>query len=77
MVYRRVGIGNLIWYNVSMPTKRTYTDEDFMVAVRESRSWAEVFRKIGIKPTGGNYSLAKQRAINLGVSLSHMTGQSW
>ena len=56
-------------------SKRKYTDDDFIIAVRNSVSIAGTLRKIGLVPEGGNYSLAKTRIRELGLNTSHFTGQ--
>jgi transposase-like protein len=38
-----------------MAKEKNYTDEDLIEAVKNSTSIAEVCRKIGINPAGGNY----------------------
>ena len=51
-----------------------YTEEQFIEAVKSSFSIASVLKKIGIRPTGGNYDVAKRRIERLGVDASHFTG---
>lgn len=60
-----------------MGKRRTYTDQDFSDAVRLSVSYAEVLRRIGLVPAGGNYALAKHRTIEMGLDVSHLKGQAW
>lgn len=57
--------------------RRSYTDQQFIEAVQQSRSIAQVLRKIGIRPAGGNYELAKQRIKELRLDTSHFTGGGW
>ena len=59
-----------------MGRKRTYTDDQFCDAVRTSLSIAQVMNKLGLKPTGGNYTHFKFTANRLGVNFSHFTGQA-
>lgn len=56
---------------------RRYTEKQFITAVRKSRSYAEVCRRLNIVPNGGNYTTVKRGISNLGLNCSHMTGQSW
>jgi hypothetical protein len=58
-------------------TRRSYTDQQFIEAVQQSRSIAQVLRKIGIRPAGGNYELAKQRIKELRLDTSHLVGGGW
>ena len=61
-----------------MPNRnRKYTDDEFIEAVKASRSWNQVFKKLGLKVGGGQYPLFKKRAKELGVDYSHMKGQGW
>lgn len=55
--------------------KRNYSDEEFIVAVKTSFSIREVLRKIGVRPTGGNYDVAKRRIIALKLETEHLTGR--
>lgn len=57
--------------------KRKWTDEDFVVAVRDSLSYAQVLVKLGLKPAGSNYEMVKRKVKELNVSTSHMTGKAW
>lgn len=57
--------------------KNTYTNEEFKKAVEESLSLAEVMRKLGLKPAGGNYTTVNRKIKALGLDTSHFTGQGW
>ena len=57
--------------------KRTWTDEQFIEAVRTSLSYAEVLRKIGLKVAGSNYDTVKRKIAELNLDASHMTGKAW
>lgn len=59
-----------------MGKHRTYTDEQFIEAVKTSMSYRQVLAKLGLKEAGGNYSVMKQRIKNMGLDTSHMTGQA-
>jgi TPP-dependent indolepyruvate ferredoxin oxidoreductase alpha subunit len=56
---------------------RNYSDEEFSAAVRESQSIVGVLRKIGLRPTGGNYQSVHQNIARLNLSADHFTGQLW
>ena len=58
-------------------SKRKWTDEQFIEAVKNSLSYAEVLRKIGLKVTGSNYDTAKRKIAELNLDTSHMTGKVW
>lgn len=57
--------------------KRKWTDEQFIEAVKTSPSYAEVMKKIGLKPAGSNYDTVKRKISELGLDTSHMTGKVW
>ena len=58
-------------------SKRKWTDEQFIEAVKNSLSYAEVLRKIGLKVAGSNYDTVKRKISELSLDTSHMTGQAW
>lgn len=58
-------------------SKRKWTDEQFIEAVKNSFSYAEVIRQIGLKPAGSNYDTVKRKIAELNLDVSHMTGQGW
>jgi len=58
-----------------VPIKRKYTDADFVAAVKNSYSMAQVLRKLDLSVSGGNYKLAKLRIRKLEIDSSHFTGQ--
>ena len=60
-----------------MAKRLRYTDEEFIDAVKSSLSYAEVMRKIGLTPAGGNYDTVKRKIIELNLDSSHMTGKVW
>jgi hypothetical protein len=45
-------------------------------AIESSRSFAEVLRKLGIRP-GGNQERLKKRVEELGLDISHFIGEAW
>ena len=49
----------------------------FAEAVRESTSIAEVCRKLGLAPKGGNYKTVKHHITRLSLPTEHHKGQSW
>tara|TARA_R110002051_G_C8520337_1_gene467870 strand:- start:106 stop:537 length:432 start_codon:yes stop_codon:yes gene_type:complete len=61
-----------------MPRKyREYSDDDVISAVRSVKSIAELLKKLGLKPAGGNYSNMKRILKRLDADTSHFTGQGW
>ena len=56
--------------------KRKWTDEDFIEAARDSISIAEVLRRIGLVPKGGNYRTIHSEVGRLKVDTSHWLGNA-
>lgn len=57
--------------------KRTYSNEAFIKAVKQSTSWAEVFRLLGKKQGGGAQASLIKLSKSLNLDTSHMRGQGW
>jgi len=57
--------------------RRSYSDGQFLNAVRQSKSWAEVLRRLGLKIGGGTQSHLRNLAIRLNANTSHFTGMGW
>lgn len=60
-----------------MGRKRSWTDQELVVAVADSKSIASVIRKLGLVPAGGNYAQVQQRIADLKLDTSHFTGMGW
>lgn len=58
-------------------SKRKWTDEQFIEAVKTSLSYVEVMRKLGLKAAGSNYDTVKRKIKELSLDTSHMTGKAW
>jgi len=50
-----------------------YTEEEFKLTLKESYSIRELIIKLGLKPAGGNYDVAKRRIRDLNLDTSHFT----
>lgn len=57
--------------------KRTYTDEDLILAVKQSKSAAEVLRRLGLKQAGGTQAHIKRLIKKLQLDTSHWTEALW
>lgn len=55
--------------------KNRLPDSEFVEIVKSSYSKAEVIRKMGLIPAGGNYATVKTRIQELTLSTSHFTGK--
>lgn len=53
-----------------------HSKEAIEKAVKESFTWADVCRKLGVKPMSGSQSYLKKRAIEMGIDDSHFLGQA-
>ena len=60
-----------------MSKPRTYTDEEFVNAVKECKSLRQVLSKLNLREAGGNYQCAKERIKKLNLDTSHFHGQGW
>ncbi len=58
-------------------SKLKYTEEQLREAVKNSLSVAEVCRKLGIRPSGGNYKTINYQFKEWKIDNSHFTGQAW
>ena len=56
--------------------RRSWTEADLIVSVAESWSMAQVLRRLGLRPAGGNYEQIKAVMATLGLDSSHWTGQA-
>ena len=56
---------------------RTWTDEELIKAVPGSVSLAEILRKLGLRPVGGNYGTVKFRIKALGLDITHLLGKGY
>lgn len=60
-----------------MPLKRSWTDEQLIGAIANSKSYRNVLILIGLVPAGGNYDAVKRRIDELRLDTSHFTGKGW
>jgi hypothetical protein len=54
-----------------------HTKEEYEAAVSNSSSIASVCRRLGVKPTGGNYRIIHKAIEEYNLDTSHFTGQGW
>lgn len=57
--------------------KRSWSDDQLIVAVATSNTRAQVLRKIGLIPAGGSYKFVGEVIESLGLDTSHFVGQAW
>ncbi len=73
----RLGLDTSHW-TVRTPTrKRTWSDAELADAVAQNRSIAGVLRQLGLKVASGSYKTVQRRIGELGLDVSHHTGQGW
>lgn len=53
-------------------SRRKYTADQLVVAVESSRTMADVLRKIGLYPGGGNYESVRFHMTQLGIDSAHL-----
>lgn len=54
-----------------------YKKEQLELIIKDSLSIAEVCRKLGLRPVGGNYKTIKTYINKYELDISHFTGQGW
>ena len=54
-----------------------YTEQKLRESVRTSFSLAQVLKKLGVIPCGGNYQVLKKAIKHFNLDISHFTGQVW
>ena len=57
--------------------RNKYTKDIIQALVKNSKSWADVCRKVGVKPATGTQTHLTRRAKAFGIDTSHFTGQGW
>lgn len=60
-----------------MPKKRSWTDAELILAVRDSKSIRSVIKNLGLVPAGGNYVQVKNAIDSLKLDTNHFTGMLW
>lgn len=53
------------------------TDDEICSAFEHSRSMAELLRRVGLVPKGGNYKTMRRRLADLGLDAASLPGQRW
>ena len=60
-----------------MNKKRRWSDDQLNKAVKNSKSYRNVIKLLGLRPTGGNYDQVKKYIKQYDLSISHFTGKVW
>jgi len=60
-----------------MPKKRTWTIEQLKEAVKNSTSFRQVLRKLGLREAGGNYFQLQKYVKELKLNTIHFKGRGW
>lgn len=60
-----------------MGRQRTWTEPQLIEAVRESRSMAEVLRRLGLKQAGGTQRYLNEVVRHLKLDTTHFKGHGW
>lgn len=64
-------------FTARSPRPVRWTDDDLREAVATSTTVAQVLRKIGLVPAGGNYDQVQRRISKLGLDTKHFLGSGW
>lgn len=72
-----LGLATDHWRSPLGRSPSTPDDTTLSTAVRESRSVAEVMRRLGVRPGGRAHRAIRERIDELGLPTHHMTGQGW
>ena len=57
--------------------KRSWTEKQLKNAVKISKSYREVIKLLGLRPTGGNYDQVKKYIKQYKLSTKHFKGKAW
>lgn len=57
--------------------RKGYTNEQVILAVKNSTSIRQVLNKLGLKEAGGNYQSLHTLIKTLGLDITHFHGQAW
>jgi Zn finger protein HypA/HybF involved in hydrogenase expression len=57
--------------------KRSWTENDLRIAVKNSKSVRQVLAKLGLIEAGGNYSQIKKFLLIYKINTKHFTGRGW
>jgi len=57
--------------------KRSWSNKQLIIAVKDSFSYRQVLKKIGLKEAGGNYEQVKKYIKELGLKIGHFRGKAW
>ena len=67
----------IFMYTIVYMKKVTYTKELLEENVKECYSFAELCRRLGLKPEGSNPKTVRKKMDEFGVDYSHFTGKAW
>lgn len=60
-----------------MPKKRLWTEEQLRISARNSTSYGQLLRGIGLRYAGGNYAQIRRYIKELSIDISHFKGRAW
>ncbi len=60
-----------------MPKERSWSDDQLICAVAQSKSYRSVIAKLGLIPAGGNYVQVQSKIKDLRLDTAHFTGKGW
>ena len=74
---RALGLDTSHFTGQKLVRKTRWSDDDLRTAVRDSQSFAEAIRRLGLIPAGANYAHIQGRIRRAGLDTSHFIGQAW
>jgi len=57
--------------------QRSWSKKQLILAVKNSFSYRQVIKKLGLRPAGGNYDQIKKYIKELDLRISHFKGKGW
>jgi len=57
--------------------QRSWSEKQLILAVKDSFSYRQVIKKLGLRPAGGNYDQIKKYIKELGLRTNHFKGKGW
>ena len=67
----------IFMYTIVYMKKVKYTKELLEEKVKDCYSFAELCRRLGLKPEGSNPKTVRKKMDEFGVDYSHFTGRAW
>ncbi len=70
-------VNAVLWYTYNVAKKRSWTAEQLEEVVKQSFSFRQVIKKLGLVPAGGNYYQLQKYIKEYGFDTTHFRGKAW